>query len=86
MKRYYTKAQLNAISHYYTEKRRREWERWATEYGILRAFEKQKQYKTIRGYVLAYERKNGINQKDAAPVSIPKHDKEYYRKAFSVQR
>lgn len=29
MKRRYTQAQLNAISRYYTEKRRREWEQKA---------------------------------------------------------
>ena len=34
-----------------------EWERLAAEYGILKDFEKQKQYKTLRGFVLAYERR-----------------------------
>lgn len=85
MKRYYTQAQLNAISRYYTEKRRREWEQKAEEYGILKAFNKQKQYKTIRGYVLAYERKTAETQeKEAAP--IPKHDEEYYHKIFAGQK
>ena len=56
MKRYYNKAQLNAISRYYTEKRLAEFERKAEEYGILNEFEK-KQYKTLRGFVLAYERR-----------------------------
>lgn len=40
MKRRYTKAQLHAISYAYAEKRRKEWERWAAEYGILRDFYK----------------------------------------------
>lgn len=65
------RSQLNAISRYYTEKRRREWEQKAEEYGILKAFNKQKQYKTIRGYILAYERKNRIfvaEYCDANPV------------------
>lgn len=57
MKRYSSKAQLHAISRYYTEKRLAEFERKAEEYGILKDFEKQKQYKTLRGFVLAYERR-----------------------------
>lgn len=57
MKHYYTKAQLNAISRYYTAKRQSEWERCAAEYGILKDFEKQSKYKTLRGFVLAYERR-----------------------------
>lgn len=85
MKRYYTKAQLNAISRYYTEKRRREWERWAAEYGILKDFHKQSKYKTIRGYVLAYERKTAETQEKEA-VSVPKHDEEYYHKIFAGQK
>ena len=85
MKRRYTQAQLNAISRYYTEKRRREWEQKAEEYGILKAFNNQKQYKTIRGYVLAYERKTAETQEKEA-ASIPKHDEEYYHKIFAEQK
>lgn len=84
MKRRYTKAQLNAISRYYTEKRRREWERWAAEYGILKDFYKQSKYKTVRGYVLAHERKNGIsNAASRKDNQIPHHDAEYYREIFA---
>lgn len=85
MKRYYTKAQLHAISYAYTEKRRREWEQKAEEYGILNDFRRQSKYKTLRGYVLAYERKTAeMQEKEAA--SIPKHDEEYYHKIFAGQK
>lgn len=50
----------------------------------MKAFDKQKQYKTLRGYVLAYERKNGIgNAASYKDNQIPHHDAEYYREIFA---
>lgn len=84
MKRRYTQAQLNAIGYAYAEKRRKEWERRAAEYGILKDFCKQSKYKTVRGYVLAHERKNGIsNAASRKDNQIPHHDAEYYREIFA---
>lgn len=54
----YSKAQLNAISRSYTQKRAQEIRAELEIYGVLEYFEKQTIYKTERGFLNAIKRGN----------------------------